>query len=93
MYRSSSSIPYWRLSSFYFFYFALLGAWLPFWPLYLKANHYSAQQIGYLAGVIMATKIFAPNIWGWLADKYGRRLSVIRWGALSSCVVFSLLFS
>ncbi|MCV6614229.1 MAG: MFS transporter, partial [Cellvibrionaceae bacterium] len=29
-------LPYWRLSGFYFFYFAVLGALVPFWSLYLK---------------------------------------------------------
>ncbi|HZJ91470.1 MAG TPA: hypothetical protein VFD09_00105, partial [Thiopseudomonas sp.] len=30
----SAALPYWRLSSFYFFYFALLGAIAPFMALY-----------------------------------------------------------
>lgn len=85
-------VPYWRLSTFYFFYFGLLGAWLPFWPLYLQAHHYSAQEIGYLAGVIMATKIFAPNVWGWLADHYGHRMLIIRIGALCSGFIFCAIF-
>ena len=42
---------YSRLSSFYFFYFALLGAWLPYWPLYLQQLGYSAASIGVLAAI------------------------------------------
>ncbi|MCG7946441.1 MAG: MFS transporter, partial [Candidatus Thiodiazotropha taylori] len=34
-------MPYWRLSGFYFFYFASLGALLPFWGLYLQDRGYS----------------------------------------------------
>lgn len=86
------SVPYWRLSSFYFFYFALLGAWLPFWPLYLQDLGYQAEAIGYLAGVMMATKIVAPNIWGWLADRSNRRMAIVRVGALSSFVIFLGVF-
>ena len=29
--------PYWRLSGFYLFYFASLGALVPYWSLYLKS--------------------------------------------------------
>lgn len=30
----SAALPYWRLSGFYFFYFALLGGTAPFLALY-----------------------------------------------------------
>lgn len=85
-------VPYWRLSFFYFFYFGLLGAWLPFWPLYLQALEFSAKQMGVLAGIMMATKIIAPNIWGWIADYSGKRLAVIRLGGLLSFVIFASVF-
>ncbi len=85
-------MPYWRLSSFYFFYFALLGAWLPFWPLYLKDLGYNAEQIGYLAGIMMGTKIIGPNIWGWLADYTGRRMQIIRLGSLGALIIFLTIF-
>ena len=85
-------MPYWRLSFFYFFYFALLGAWLPFWPLYLQDLGYQPQAIGYIAGIMMATKIVAPNIWGWLADRSNRRMAIVRFGALFSLVIFLGLF-
>ncbi len=84
----SEHIPYWRLSSFYFFYFAVLGALLPFWPLFLRDKGFDAEAIGYISGIIMGTKIVAPNIWGWLADRTGRRLAIIRTGALLGLVIF-----
>ena len=30
-------MPYWRLSGFYFFYFATLGVLVPYWGLYLQS--------------------------------------------------------
>ena len=70
MFRDAS-VPYWRLSSFYFFYFAFLGAWVPFWNLYLEAElKFSANEIGTLSALVLATKIIGPYIWGWLADDY-----------------------
>jgi PPP family 3-phenylpropionic acid transporter len=72
------AIPYWRLSAFYCFYFASLGALLPFWSLYLKARGFNALEIGELSALLVGTKIIAPNIWGWIADHTGKSLQIIR---------------
>ena len=89
---SAAAVPYWRISSFYFFYFAMLGAWLPFWPLYLRELGYSAAAIGALSGILQGTKIIAPNIWGWIADRSGHRVRVIRMGAFAAIAIFSAIF-
>jgi MFS transporter, PPP family, 3-phenylpropionic acid transporter len=81
--------PYWRLSSFYFFYFATLGVYLPYWSLYLKDLGFTAEAIGSLAAILIGTKIVAPNLWGWLADHTGRRMTVIRAGSFLACVTFA----
>ena len=91
-FHNSATVPYWRLSSFYFFYFALLGAWLPYWPLYLQERGFSPEKIGYIAGIMVATKIIAPNIWGYVADRTRRRMQVIRMGSLLSCLIFMAIF-
>jgi PPP family 3-phenylpropionic acid transporter len=83
---------YWRLSGFYFFYFASLGALIPYWGLYLKSQGFSAVEIGELVAIIMATKIIAPNIWGWIADHTGRRMMIIRVASLLAAVAFSAVF-
>lgn len=83
------SVPYWRLSGFYFCYFATLGAFLPFWSLYLKQVGFAATEIGELTALLVATKIIAPNYWGWLADKTGRNLRLIRVTSLLSVLCFS----
>lgn len=83
------AIPYWRLSSFYFCYFATLGAFLPFWSLYLKHIGFNAEQIGELTAMLVATKIVSPHLWGWLADRSGRGLRLIRITALLSLLAFT----
>ncbi|MEI8571649.1 MFS transporter [Methylomonas sp. LW13] len=83
------SVPYWRLSGFYFCYFATLGAFLPFWSLYLKQVGFAATEIGELTAFLVATKIIAPNYWGWLADKTGRSLRLIRITSLLSVLCFA----
>lgn len=84
----SQPTPYWRLSGFYFFYFASLGAIVPFWNLYLKALSYSATQTGVFVAILMATRVVAPNIWGWVADHTGRRMVVVRIGCLLAAVIY-----
>ena len=90
--EGSEPVPYWRLSAFYFCFFGLLGALFPYWSLYLKSLGFSAADIGLLLALPMATKVVAPNLWGWLADHTGQRLLIIRVGALLSCVCFSGIF-
>jgi len=83
---------YWRLSAFYLLYFASLGALVPYWSVYLQARGFSAAQIGELMALLMATKIVAPNLWGWLADHSGRRMAVIRSASLLSLLTFLGVF-
>lgn len=88
----SAPLPYWRLSGLYFFYFAVIGALMPYWGLYLEERGYSPQAIGSISAIIMATRIVAPNLWGWLGDKTGRRLGIIRLGAACSAIAFIGVF-
>ncbi|MCU7939492.1 MAG: MFS transporter [gamma proteobacterium symbiont of Bathyaustriella thionipta] len=85
-------MPYWRLSSFYWFYFASLGAFIPYWGLYLSDSGYSAIEIGQLMAVIMGTKIIAPYLWGWIADHRGNRLFIIRLGAVIAAIAYAGIF-
>jgi len=85
-------MPYWRLSGFYFFYFALLGAMVPYWSLYLQDSGFSPAQIGLLGAIMMGTKVLSPYLWGWLADVTRQRMRVIRLGALFSALCFSFIF-
>ncbi len=85
-------LPYWRLSGFYFFYFASLGVFLPYWSLYLKDIGFNAAQIGEMSALMVGTKIIAPNIWGWVADHTGRSLRVIRAASFFAACFFTGYF-
>ncbi len=88
-----SAVPYyWRLSAFYFFYFGSLGALMPYWGIYLKALGFDAQAIGELIAIILATKIIAPNIWGWIADHTGRHIALVRLSSLLTVLCFLGVF-
>lgn len=86
------SIPSFRLSGFYLFYFTFLGALVPYWSLYLQSFEFEPQTIGLLMGMLYATRIVAPSLWGWLADVSGQRMRVVRFGALAAWLVFALIF-
>lgn len=87
-----TALPYWRLSSFYLFYFALLGATAPFLALYFHHLGFSSARIGELVAIPMLMRCVAPNIWGWLGDYTGRRLAIVRFGAVCTLLSFSLIF-
>ncbi|SEO68140.1 MFS transporter [Aquisalimonas asiatica] len=86
---AAPDLPYWRLSAFYLFFFAVLGGLAPYWGPYLAAEGFSAAQIGQLIAILHATKIVAPNLWGVIADRTGRRMAVVRIGALAAMLTFT----
>jgi len=80
-----------RLASLYFFYFASLGAFIPYWSLYLNHLEFSPRQIGELSAVLLAAKIIAPNVWGWIADHTGKRVWMIRIAAFVGMSIFAVV--
>ena len=88
----TASLPYWRLSGFYFFYFALLGSAAPFLGLYFDHLGFSAARIGELVAIPMLMRCVAPNLWGWLGDATGQRLMIVRLGAVCTLLSFGLIF-
>lgn len=68
-----------KLANFYFIYFALFGALIPYASLYYQSLSFNAIQIGQLMAVFIGTKIIAPNLLGWLADHTGKTIPWLRW--------------
>jgi PPP family 3-phenylpropionic acid transporter len=86
-----TTTPYWRLSGFYFFYFASLGVFVPYWGLYLQWQGFSAQEIGELTAIFLGARIVAPNIWAWIADHHGQRMRIVRTASFIGTVIFSAI--
>ena len=86
------ALPYWRLSGYYFFYFAFIGAFSPYFGLYLQSLSFSAWDIGLLMSQMQLMRLFGPNLWGWLADRFGRRMAIIRLAALAGLAGFTAFF-
>jgi len=87
------AVPYFRLSAFYLFYFASIGIFMPYWSVYLQSLGFTPVQIGELFAIPLATKIYAPYLWGWLADRHGRHLEIIRWTTFVALVAFAFVIN
>jgi PPP family 3-phenylpropionic acid transporter len=85
-------MPYWRLSGFYFFYFATLGVLVPYWGLYLQSVGFTPVDIGNLIAILMFSRIVAPMVWGWIADHRESRMAVVRLASFLTIVTFSGAF-
>jgi PPP family 3-phenylpropionic acid transporter len=88
-----SALPYRRLAGFYFFYFAYLGAFAPFFSIYLDAAGLSAVEIGIVMALPQVTRIVAPHLWGWLADRSTQRLRVLRLTGVAGSICFLGVFA
>ncbi|MDB5810699.1 MAG: transporter [Betaproteobacteria bacterium] len=88
-----AEFPYWRIAGAYFFYFAYLGAFAPYFSLYLSSLGIAAAGIGVIMSLPQLVRIFAPHLWGWLADRSGHRLRVARIASVIGTAAFCALFA
>ena len=84
---------HWRIAGFYFFYYAFVGMFAPYWSLYLKSIHFDAIEIAILLSMQPVMRMIAPNIWGWLADHTGQKLLVVKIAAILSAVCYLGVFA
>lgn len=81
-----------KLSGFYFFYYAIVGTFMPYWSLYLYDQGFDFSSIGLLSAIAIITRFFAPFIWGWIADKTGKRMYWVRIATWIESVIWLLIF-
>lgn len=55
----------------YLFFFAAIGAWSPYWPVYFSQLGVNLAAIGLLAAIPAAVQIVAAPAWGLVADRIG----------------------
>jgi PPP family 3-phenylpropionic acid transporter len=87
-----ASLPYGRLSGYYFFYFAFIGVFSPYFGLYLQSLSFSAWDIGLLMSQMQLMRLLGPYLWGALADHLAQRVTIIRLAALISLIGFASFF-
>lgn len=86
------TLPYRRLSGFYFGYFATLGVIVPYWTLYLQELGFKSNEVGQLMAIWTSGRILAPSFWAWFTEQIGRPMQVVRWSILMTTLCFSLIF-
>ena len=86
---SPAPIPFARLSGFYLAYYAALGAFTPYWSLFLKARGMDVAMISLLMSLWYATRIVAPTSWTWLAARSPRPVFWLRLGCLLTVLAFA----
>lgn len=78
-----------RLSAFYFAFFAHAGAYVAYFPLYLASRGLSAAEIAWVLALPPLARTFAPPAWGWLADRSGAHRVIV----VFSCMVIAAGFA
>lgn len=63
-------------------YFAHVGFFNPYLPLWLNHLGLGLLAIGVLTSLPSATRLFAPYLWAWLSDHTGHRVWLLRYCAL-----------
>ena len=85
-------LPHGRLAVWYFWYFAFIGAFLPYFALYLQSIGFSAGRIAVLMSLGQVMRLLAPLLWSWLADSGGRRVRIIIASTAAALASFSVVF-
>lgn len=53
---------------------------------------FNAFEIGILMSSLQVMRIFAPNLWGWMADHTGRRVMIVQLAAIGSILNYLGVF-
>ncbi len=72
-------------------YFAALGLFNLYAPLWFRSWGLDPWSLGVLAAVPSLTRLVGPYLWGWWADRHGERVRWIRRACAATCC-FALLY-
>jgi PPP family 3-phenylpropionic acid transporter len=86
---SDRALPYWRLSSFYFCYYAVIGAFTPYIAQWLHDRGVDALAISAMLALWYGTRTVAPALWSAWAVPSPHPLRWLRTGAVASGVLFA----
>jgi len=89
----SDPTPYRRLAAIYFAYFAFIGAFSPYFALYLQSIGQAAWQIGLLLALMQLMRTLAPFAWATLADRHGWRARLLQATLAAALAVYAGLFA
>ena len=73
-----------RFGALTFTYFAAIGLFNPYAPLWFQSLGFSTLLIGGIASLQSWTRVLAPYAWSWAGDHSGRRTELIRLAAVGA---------
>lgn len=79
-----SALPLARFGALTATYFAAIGLFNPYAPLWFQSLGFSTLVIGAIASLQSWTRVVAPYAWSWVGDHSGRRVELIRLAALGA---------
>ncbi|MCT4704028.1 MFS transporter [Enterobacteriaceae bacterium H20N1] len=83
---------FWMFGLFFFFYFFIMGAYFPFFPIWLHdINHISKSDTGIIFASISFFSLLFQPIFGLLSDKLGLRKHLL-WIITGMLVMFAPFF-
>lgn len=74
----------------FFAYFAFVGIFSPYLSLWFDARGLTITEIAVLMSLPQVLRIVAPPFWGWMADRGGRRIAMLRASAIASLALLLL---
>jgi MFS transporter, PPP family, 3-phenylpropionic acid transporter len=80
-----------RLATFYFAFFLYAGLMLAYLPTYLAARGLHAAQIAWVLALPQMVRVFAPALWGWVADRTGAQRTIVICGCAANAACFLLV--
>ncbi len=90
---AASASPLARYGALSAFYFAAIGLFNPYAPLWFQSLGLSTLAIGAIASLQSWTRVFAPYGWSWAGDHGGRRTELIRLAALGALLAALALWA
>ena len=82
-----------RLAGVYFTYFVFIGAFAPYFSLYLQSIGQAAWQIGVLLSLMQLMRIVAPHVWASLADRRGWRARLLQATLAAAIAAYAGVFA
>jgi PPP family 3-phenylpropionic acid transporter len=77
-----------RLAAFYFAFFLYAGLSLAYLPAYLAGRGLGAGAIAGVLALPQMVRMFAPALWGWVADRTGAQRAIVILGCAANAACF-----
>ena len=80
-----------RLASFYFVFFLYAGVLVAYFPAYLAWRGLSAGEIAWILALPQIARVFAPALWGTLADLTGAQRAIVLFACAVNAASFAMV--